>query len=143
MPSEPEKRRSVNNACCPVFLVNFARHMVIIETLSHINIPAKNLQKTVEFYTQFLDFEILEETPTSALVGFDSLNLKLDSSLEGYAKIPVLSFLLDVDDFTEALQEVEQNSVEIAKGPFEIAGGESVHLVDPSGNLIELYYRED
>lgn len=118
-------------------------HMVIIETLSHINMPAKNLQKAVEFYTQFLDFEIVEENANYALVGFDNLHLKLDSTLEAFAKVPVLSFLLDVDDFTEALQEVEQNSVEIAKGPFEIEGGESVHLVDPSGNLVELYYRED
>lgn len=117
--------------------------MVIIETLSHINMPAKNLQKAVEFYTQFLDFEIVEENANFALVGFDNLHLKLDSTLESFAKVPVLSFLLDVDDFTEALQEVEQNSVEIAKGPFEIEGGESVHLVDPSGNLVELYYRED
>jgi len=125
------------------FLPPYTIHMVIIETLSHINLPAKNLQKTVEFYTQFLDFEIVEESNTTALVGFDSLNLKLDSTLEAYAKVPVLSFLLDVDDFTEALQEVEQNTVEIAKGPFEVPGGESVHLVDPSGNIVELYYRED
>lgn len=120
-----------------------ATHMVIIETLSHINMPAKNLQKAVEFYTQFLDFEIVEESDKYALVGFDNLHLKLDTTLEAYAKVPVLSFLLDVDDFTEALQEVEQSNVEIAKGPFEIEGGESVHLVDPSGNIVELYYRED
>lgn len=117
--------------------------MVIIETLSHINMPAKNLQKAVEFYTQFLDFEVVEESSTHALVAFDNLNLKLDTALEPYAKVPVLSFLLDVDDFTEALQEIEENNVEIAKGPFEIEGGESVYVVDPGGNLIELYYRED
>lgn len=116
--------------------------MVIIETLSHINMPAKNLQKAVEFYTQFLDFEVVEESANFALVGFDNLHLRLDTALEPFAKVPVLSFLLDVDDFTEALQEVEQNSVEIAKGPFEVEGGESIHLLDPSGNLVELYYRE-
>ena len=33
--------------------------------------------------------------------------------------------------------------IEVAKGPFEIEGGESVYLADPSGNLVELYYRED
>lgn len=120
-----------------------ARYMVIIETLSHINMPAKNLQKAVEFYTQFLDFEVVEESANSAIVSFDNLHLKLDSGLEAYAKVPVLSFLLDVDDFTEALQEIEENNIEIAKGPFEIEGGESVYVVDPSGNLVELYYRED
>ncbi|MBS0618428.1 MAG: VOC family protein [Spirochaetes bacterium] len=117
--------------------------MVIIETLSHINMPAKSLQKAVEFYTQFLDFEVVEESNTTALIAFDNLHLKLDTALEVYAKVPVLSFLLDVDDFTEALQEVEENHVEIAKGPFEIEGGESIHLIDPSGNLVELYYREE
>jgi predicted enzyme related to lactoylglutathione lyase len=117
--------------------------MVIIETLSHINMPAKNLQKAVEFYTQFLDFEIIEEGSNYTIVSFDNLNLKLDTGLEPYAKVPVLSFLLDVDDFTEALQEIEENNMEIAKGPFEIEGGESVYVSDPSGNLVELYYRED
>jgi len=123
--------------------VFFAMHMVIIETLSHINVPAKNLQKAVEFYTQFLDFEVVEENANFAVVSFDNLQLRLDTTLESYAKVPVLSFLLDVDDFTEALQEVEQNEVSIAKGPFEVEGGESVHVVDPNGNLVELYYRED
>lgn len=118
-------------------------HMVIIETLSHINMPAKNLQKAVEFYTQFLDFEVVEESGNFALVSFDNLQVRLDSGLEPYAKVPVLSFLLDVDDFTEALQEVEQGEITIAKGPFEIEGGESVHVADPNGNLVELYYRED
>jgi catechol 2,3-dioxygenase-like lactoylglutathione lyase family enzyme len=55
--------------------------MVIIETLSHINMPAKNLQKAVEFYTQFLDFEIVEENTNFALVGFDNLHLKLDRAV--------------------------------------------------------------
>jgi predicted enzyme related to lactoylglutathione lyase len=105
--------------------------------------PAKNLQKAVEFYTQFLDFEIIEEGSNYTIVSFDNLNLKLDTGLEPYAKVPVLSFLLDVDDFTEALQEIEENNMEIAKGPFEIEGGESVYVSDPSGNLVELYYRED
>jgi len=120
-----------------------AKYMVIIETLSHINMPAKNLQKAVEFYTQFLDFEVVEESNNTALIAFDNLHLKLDTALEAYAKVPVLSFLLDVDDFTEALQEVEESNVEIAKGPFEIEGGESIHLIDPSGNLVELYYKEE
>ncbi|MCS6972068.1 MAG: VOC family protein [Turneriella sp.] len=117
--------------------------MVIVETLSHINMPAKNLQRSVEFYTQFLDFEILEEGKDYTIVSFDNINLKLDTKLEPYSKVPILSFILDVDDFTEALQEAEDIGVEIAKGPFEIEGGESVYIADPSGNLVELYYRED
>lgn len=117
--------------------------MVIIETLSHINLPAKNLQKSVEFFTQFLDFEVVDDGANFTVVSFDNLNVRLDSSLEPYAKTPVLSFCLDVDDFTDALQEVEETNIEVAKGPFESSGGETVHILDPNGNLIELYYRED
>ncbi|HRP70469.1 MAG TPA: VOC family protein [Turneriella sp.] len=117
--------------------------MIIIETLSHINMPAKELQKAIEFYTQFLDFEVVEENTNTAVVSFDNLQVRLDSTLESYAKTPVLSFLLDVDDFTEALQEIEEENISIAKGPFEIDGGESVYVADPNGNLIELYYREE
>ncbi|MBV6492343.1 MAG: hypothetical protein LDLANPLL_00336 [Turneriella sp.] len=105
--------------------------------------PAKNLQKAIEFYTQFLDFEVVEESSTVAMVAFDNLQVRLDSTLEAYAKVPVISFLLDVDDFTEALQEIEEENISIAKGPFETEDGESVYVADPNGNLIELYYREE
>jgi predicted enzyme related to lactoylglutathione lyase len=47
-----------------------------------------------------------------------------------------------VDDFTDALKELEVKKVEILKGPVMIEGGEAVLIADPDGNLIELFYNE-
>lgn len=117
--------------------------MIIIESFSHLNLPTQNLQKSVDFYTQFLDFETVEQNADSALLTFDSLNIRLKQGGDSItSKTPLISFIMDIDDFTEALQELDENEINVVKGPFEITGGESVYIQDPGGNLLELYYRE-
>ena len=90
----------------------------------------------------FLDFEVDEETDKGAVLVFDNLTLRLFISESPAPSYPIATFLLDVDDFTDALQEIEDQSIVIAKGPYEIQGGEAVIIGDPGGNLIELFYRE-
>ncbi len=117
--------------------------MIVIESFDHINLPALDLQKSIEFYTMFFDFEQVSLTEKDAIVAFDSLNIRLVKTDSNKAtSLPLMSFILDVDDFTEALQEIEENNIQIVSGPFEIPGGEAVHIQDPGGNLIELYYKE-
>ena len=117
--------------------------MIVIEAFHHINLPAVNLEKSKEFYTMFLDFELVSESPGKANIVFDSINLFLDEKLtEPLSSHPVFSFIMDIDDFTDALQEIEESSIEIVSGPSEIPGGECVTLKDPSGNLLELFYKE-
>ena len=120
--------------------------MIIIESLDHINIPTTNLEKSIEFYTMFLDFELVSNTENEeAIISFDDvLMVKLSPSEESsiISSYPVLSFILDVDDFTEGLQEIETGDIKIISGPDEIKNGESMVIADPSGNAIELYYKE-
>ncbi|MCS6984059.1 MAG: VOC family protein [Leptospiraceae bacterium] len=117
--------------------------MIVVETLAHINIPAVDIKKSLDFYTLFLDFEEVEQSQDEAVVSFNSVNLRLYRNDKWKpAAYPVLSFILDVDDFTEALQEIESREIPIVTGPFEIEGGESVYIQDPAGNLIELFYQE-
>ncbi len=58
-------------------------------------------------------------------------------------KVPVLSFRLDVDDFSDAITELERKKIHIVEGPITTSKGESLLFQDPSGNLIELYYEEE
>ena len=121
--------------------------MVVIESLEHINIPSDDLKKSIEFYTLFLDFEILEETQDHVLLAFDNLNLKIISSQSKLQSseqlnLPFLSFIMDVDDFTDAIQQVEEENIPIVSGPDEKGSGEAVLIQDPGGNLIEFFYKE-
>ncbi len=119
--------------------------MIVIESLNHINIPTEDIEKTVEFYTMLLDFESTTDENGDTYISFDDkLACKLApvESIPDRGSMPLLSFLLDVDDFTEALQEIENNDIDIVDGPNEIKGGENILIADPSGNLLELFYRE-
>ena len=119
--------------------------MIVIEALDHIKVPASDLEKSVEFYTMVLDFETIESAEEYALITFDDkIVIKLvavENANPGDQ--PFLSFILDVDDFTEALQELEKNDdIEIVSGPNAQENGENILIKDPAGNILELYYVE-
>ncbi|TGK03090.1 VOC family protein [Leptospira langatensis] len=123
--------------------------MIIVEGIDYIVIPTGDIESSVKFYSELFDFETLEEKGNEfAIIGLDSVNIKLlntngaKSSLSE-VKSPVLSFVLDVDDFTEAIVELESKSVQIVRGPEARDGGEFLHFLDPSGNILEINYKED
>lgn len=119
--------------------------MIVIESLSHINLPAHNIEESVEFYSMLLDFEEVTGDADSAIITFDDqLQIKLVKTNENpiNSNFPIFSFILDIDDFTEALQEIEASKIKIISGPSEIGGGENVLIANPAGNTIELYYQE-
>ncbi|MDH4199745.1 MAG: VOC family protein [Spirochaetia bacterium] len=119
--------------------------MIVIESLNHINLPAHNIEESVEFYSMLLDFEEITADTESAIITFDDqLQIKLVKTQENpiNSNFPIFSFILDVDDFTEAIQEIEASNIKIVSGPNEIGGGENVLIADPAGNTIELYYQE-
>lgn len=121
--------------------------MILLEGLSHFSQGTADLQRSITFYRDLLDFELIEEEDNYAVLKLDPVAIRLNL-IEGYqspVKNPAeacLSFILDVDDFTNAIVELEENNIEILKGPVSIEGGEAVLISDPDGNLIELYYNE-
>ncbi|PJZ71018.1 dioxygenase [Leptospira perolatii] len=122
--------------------------MIIVEGIDYIVIPTGDLDSTVKFYSELFDFETIEERSGEfAIMGLDNVNIKLLqlSGTKGAlndTKSPVISFVLDVDDFTEAIGELESKSIQIVKGPESRDGGEFLHFLDPSGNIIEINYKE-
>lgn len=119
--------------------------MIVIETLNYINLSSTDLEKSKEFYTMFLDFDTISESEDNVILGFENLQLRLvkKDKAAGGSDLPLLSFIMDVDDFTDALQEIESRRVSIVDGPFEIPGGEAVVIEDPSKNKLEFYYEDN
>jgi len=122
--------------------------MILLEGLHHISLGSADLSRSIAFYRDILDFELVEEAESHALLRLDPVSIRLNK-IAGYkarSKNPAefsLSFILDVDDFTDAINELEAASITILDGPLPITDGESILVADPDGNLIELFYREN
>jgi len=54
-----------------------------------------------------------------------------------------MAFELDVDDFTDALEELESKGVSLLAGPMAEEGGEAIFITDPDGYRIKLAYKEE
>ena len=121
--------------------------MIVLESLDHISLGSSDLKKSIEFYVDVLDFEVAEETDRFAILQLDHFSLRLNH-IDGYVcqqdnpSAFSLSFIVDVDDFTNAIAELEEKKIQIVVGPVVIEGGESMIIRDPDGNWIELFYKE-
>ena len=51
-----------------------------------------------------------------------------------------MSFIVDEDDFEDAVDELNEKKIPIVSGPENIRKGQSVVFLDPDGNQIELCY---
>ncbi|MBX7058030.1 MAG: VOC family protein [Leptospirales bacterium] len=121
--------------------------MILLEGLHHISLGSSDLDRAIAFYQDVLDFDLAERSDKFALLHLDPFYVRLNliSGYRAAVKNPgetSLAFILDVDDFTNAIAELEEKSIEIIKGPIAIDGGESLLISDPDGHLIELFYNE-
>ena len=119
--------------------------MIITETIEYVNLPVKELQRATDFYINLFDFELLEKNDDLqfAILSYNDTKIRLIKREDvEYGEFPVLSFCIDIDDFSEAIDELEEKEIEIVKGP-EVTedGGEIVYIRDTAGNLLELFYK--
>lgn len=121
--------------------------MIIVEGIHHINIAVTNLSVSSKFYSDLFDFEITDNSHSNYIsISLEPITVnlvqteKVDNQLSGLQK-PTLSFEMDVDDFTDAINEIEEKEINIIKGPEVIENGESLLFADPDNNLIEIFYK--
>ena len=119
--------------------------MIVIESINHVAITVSNLDKSIQFYRDLFDFEVIEKLSTSgqAFLKMGDILLALNEE-EGYT-CPAdlknsISFYVDEQDFDDALDELEDLNMEIVYGPENIRGGRVLIFLDPDGNRIELSY---
>jgi predicted enzyme related to lactoylglutathione lyase len=117
--------------------------MIIVEGLDHVNIPVSNLDTSKEFYSELFDFEVEEEDGDAVIMGLDSHKLRLVKVSEvNPLPFPMMCFVMDVDDFTEAISEMEEKGINIVKGPESSSKGEFLIFTDPDKNQIEIFYQQ-
>ncbi len=119
---------------------------MIIESLDTVSIVVKNATASAKFYSDLFDFEIEDDSnKKSILLNLEPIKLRLvqvddPANPLSAGSNPVLSFAMDEDDFTDAINEIEDKKIKIVKGPEALGKGESLTFSDLDNNLIEIYY---
>ncbi len=119
--------------------------MIVIESLNHITITVSDLERSVKFYRDLFDFDVIENISNSgqAFLRMGDIMLSLVEE-DGYSCpencMNGMSFYVDEEDFDDAISEIEESGLEILYGPENIRNGQRVVFADPDGNSIELSY---
>ncbi|RQG94924.1 VOC family protein [Natrarchaeobius chitinivorans] len=113
------------------------------EQVSHLLLQASDLERTVEFYSEIVGFDVTERTdfgdgrPLVKLhVGMGLTELPDERADSGQAVEHIAFEISDIDGLVESLRE---HDVEIDDGPKETIYGTSVYFFDPDGNRIECH----
>jgi len=119
--------------------------MIVIEDIDHLGLTVSDLERSIKFYQDLFDFEIVDQYSTT-----DHAFLKVGEILiglyevDGYRNVPDtknhISFYIDEVDFDDAVEELKENDIEIVFGPENLRNGKSVIFLDPDGNQVELCY---
>ncbi|RXJ68460.1 VOC family virulence protein [Halarcobacter ebronensis] len=123
--------------------------MFEVNSIDHIVLTVKDIQKSVEFYTNILGMkeEIFKGNRVALKFGYQKINLhELGNEFEPKAQnvkdgSADLCFITQTS-VLEFKNHIESFGVEIIEGPIKRTGanGEinSIYLRDPDGNLIEV-----
>ncbi|SIS52643.1 VOC family protein [Chryseobacterium gambrini] len=120
-----------------------------IKNIDHLVLTVADIEKTVDFYTSILGFEVVVfgENRKALTFGNQKINLhQKGKEFEPKAEHPTcgsadLCFISETD-IHEVLQELKEKNIEIIEGIVERTGAlgkiQSVYFRDPDLNLIEI-----
>lgn len=117
--------------------------MIIIENLNSLSISVSDLDDSISFYKDIFGFDIIERQSGSdeAIMQMGEIILRLcqvaDLS-DDLRKENYFTFYVDEEDFDDALEEIEENELEIVYGPENLRNGRQIIICDPDGNRMGL-----
>jgi catechol 2,3-dioxygenase-like lactoylglutathione lyase family enzyme len=112
-----------------------------------------DVDSCVTFYTQLLGFEVVMHTPSAfAMLSKGNLHLLLNKPGAGGAGQPMPDgatpapggwnrFHLEVEDLEAVIGELKSKKARFRNEIVTAPAGKQILLIDPSGNLIELFQR--
>ena len=121
--------------------------MIHNHTITHIEIPAPDLERAIEFYSKLFDWKIqIQPQGDYAFfrIGSTQSGGSFDAGLKPAEEKCGLQITIDVDDISVKLKEIEKSGGKIILGKTEIIGGHGFYACfrDPNGNYVQLYSRE-
>ena len=120
-----------------------------ISNIDHLVLTVADIDKTIDFYTNILGFEVITFGNNRKALTFGNQKINLhqkEKEFEPKAEHPTtgsadLCFISETD-IDEVLEELKQKNIEIIEGVVERTGAigkiKSVYFRDPDLNLIEI-----
>ena len=123
--------------------------MITVESLDHLVLTVKNLEKTCEFYSQVLGMEIRSfgENRIAMHFGKQKINLHefgtvVDKNVRHATPGSADLCFLTANAIEEVIRDLQDKGVNIIEGPVKRTGAQhaitSIYLYDPDENLIEI-----
>ncbi len=113
------------------------------EGVSHLLLQATDIERTAEFYSEVVGFDVTERTEfgdgrplVKFHVGMGLTELEDDRADSGQAVEHIAFEISDIEGLVASLRE---HDVEIDDGPRSTIYGTSVYFFDPDGNRIECH----
>ena len=111
--------------------------------IDHLNLEVIDLEKTVNFYSELLGFEVKKEQPEekSKIIGNDKVKLCLyeNKNMQKYVKKGFAHFGLHINNFDNIIKKCEVMNLKIYYGgQLEWEKSSSIYIQDPNGYEIEL-----
>ncbi|AZA59629.1 VOC family protein [Chryseobacterium indoltheticum] len=120
-----------------------------IKNIDHLVLTVADINKTIDFYTNILGFEVVTFGNNRKALTFGNQKINLhqkEKEFEPKAEHPTtgsadLCFISETD-IDDVLEELKQKNIEIIEGVVERTGAigkiKSVYFRDPDLNLIEI-----
>lgn len=118
-----------------------------LHTISHIELPAPDFTKTIEFYTRVFNWGIELVTVDHYAfftIGNTGKGGAFDSSLQPAPQNTGPQIVIDVEDVGASLKAIEKHGGEVVKEKTEIGSGHGFYAVfkDPNGNYLQIHARQ-
>lgn len=120
-----------------------------IQNIDHIVLTVADIEKTIEFYTHILGFQVVTFGDNRKALTFGNQKINLHQKgheFEPKAEHPAAGSadlcFISITDIHDVLEELKQKNIEIIEGIVDRTGAlgkiQSVYFRDPDQNLIEI-----
>ncbi len=119
-------------------------------SFDHIAFQVSDMDSSISFYTQKLGFKFCikyrdeEEHEEFALLKYGNTDLELIKDLKIEYQKPVIKkpycphLAIEIDDMESAFKTLQENNINIIKGPQKLRDEETwVYFSDPDNNILE------
>jgi catechol-2,3-dioxygenase len=118
---------------------------MLVESFNHITLNVKNLQTTIEFYTDILGMTLRHQGNKDAYLEWGTAWICIIEKPEFQEIDPEqigvdhIAFFITEEHFPSAVRILKENNVSIVRGPIQRGVGWAVNFLDPNGIQFELH----
>jgi catechol-2,3-dioxygenase len=115
-----------------------------VQGFSHVTINVSNLSRALQFYIDILQMNLVHRGRKDAYLEWGNAWICLQERPEKVKQreqlgVDHVAFYINEKDFAKAVKHLQENNVEIVRGPIKRGLGWSVNFLDPDGTQLELH----